>query len=481
MKTNMETIFQTENATRIQPQEEGFLTGLRHFRLTAVATILILIGTFEAIFYGFVNIIGLSFYEAQLLFLTTTAVVANAVYIFLPSHVLSGKRSKVFGIISLVVIGLHLFAYLSLNVWNFHVCSTNTTFDYYTNMVLIGIYNFLTSLFFILLSIGCNKRYRLGLIILAIAPFISDIYLFFFRSEGSIAWNIFANAFLSVLSTIGYAHLLYQGLKLPGKKIPQNLALKLAPMQGNIAYKICNITAASFLLIYIIFALFFKPEQENLDQLFMPAGCILLELCNLALIASIFALSFTLNTVATKTTGFIMSSLLLIIHYALDAVFCYEAAESYRIFALNMANILTFIVYFFMATIMFWLIKKNTVGEVRTAMALSVSSMIAAMSLIPVFFALNNINYHSYDNYYTAVIIIICIFIIAPWLMLHLIKQSFPKMRMAFLAIPLGIILLGFLVLRLNMNGSWNHSSSYDYYSMVTTCNNNAPTDCSKG
>lgn len=47
-------------------------------------------------------------------------------------------------------------------------------------------------------------------------------------------------------------------------------------------------------------------------------------------------------------------------------------------------------------------------------------------------FALNNINYHSYDNYYTAVIIIICIFIIAPWLMLHLIKQSFPKMRMAF-------------------------------------------------
>ena len=65
--------------------------------------------------------------------------------------------------------------------------------------------------------------------------------------------------------------------------------------------------------------------------------------------------------------------------------------------------------------------------------------------------------------------------------MLHLIKQSFPKMRMAFLAIPLGIILLGFLVLRLNMNGSWNHSSSYDYYSMVTTCNNNAPTDCSKG
>lgn len=252
-------------------------------------------------------------------------------------------------------------------------------------------------------------------------------------------------------------------------------------MQGNIAYKICNITAASFLLIYIIFALFFKPEQENLDQLFMPAGCILLELCNLALIASIFALSFTLNTVATKTTGFIMSSLLLIIHYALDAVFCYEAAESYRIFALNMANILTFIVYFFMATIMFWLIKKNTVGEVRTAMALSVSSMIAAMSLIPVFFALNNINYHSYDNYYTAVIIIICIFIIAPWLMLHLIKQSFPKMRMAFLAIPLGIILLGFLVLRLNMNGSWNHSSSYDYYSMVTTCNNNVPTDCSKG
>lgn len=205
MKTNMETIFQTENATRIQPQEEGFLTGLRHFRLTAVATILMLIGTFEAIFYGFVNIIGLSFYEAQLLFLTTTAVVANAVYIFLPSHVLSGKRSKVFGIISLVVIGLHLFAYLSLNVWNFHVCSTNTTFDYYTNMVLIGIYNFLTSLFFILLSIGCNKRYRLGLIILAIAPFISDIYLFFFRSEGSIAWNIFANAFLSVLSTIGYA------------------------------------------------------------------------------------------------------------------------------------------------------------------------------------------------------------------------------------------------------------------------------------
>lgn len=54
-------------------------------------------------------------------------------------------------------------------------------------------------------------------------------------------------------------------------------------------------------------------------------------------------------------------------------------------------------------------------------------------------------------------------------------------MRMAFLAIPLSIILLGFLVLRLNMNGSWNHSSSYDYYSMVTTCNDNAPTDCSKG
>lgn len=480
----METNFQTENATRIQPQEEGFLTGLRHFRLTAVATILMLIGTFEAIFNGFINIIGLSSFDARLLFLTTTAVVANAVYIFLPSHVLSGKRAKVFGIISLVVIGLRLFADLSWSALDFHICSTGTFYDnYYTNMVLIGTRNFLTSLVFILLSIGCDKRYRLGLIILAIAPFFSNIYQFFICSEGSIAWNLFANAFLSVLSTIGYAHLLYQGLKLPGKKTPQNLTLELAPMQGNIAYKICNIAAASFLLIYIIFALFFKPEQENLDQLFMPAGCILLELCNLALIASIFALSFTLNTVATKTAGFIMSSLLLIIHYALDAVFCYEAAESYRIFALNMANILTFIVYFFMTTIMFWLIKKNTVGEVRTAMALSVSSIIAAMSLIREFFTLNNFNYHSYgnDNYYTAVIIIICIFIIAPWLMLHLIKQSFPKMRMAFLAIPLGIILLGFLVLRLNMNGSWNHSSSYDYYSMVTTCDNNAPTDCSKG
>lgn len=478
----METIFQTENATRIQPQEEGFLTGLRHFRLTAVATILMLMGTFEGIFNAFINIIGLSNFEAQLLFLTTTAVVANAVYIFLPSHVLSGKRAKVFGIISLVVIGLRLFADLSWSALDFHICSTGTFYDnYYTNMVLIGTRNFLTSLVFILLSIGCDKRYRLGLIILAIAPFFSDIYLF--CSVSSKAWNLFANAFLSILSTIGYAHLLYQGLKLPGKKTPQNLALELAPMQGNIAYKICNIAAASFLLIYIIFALFFKPEQENLDQLFMPAGCILLELCNLALIASIFALSFTLNTVATKTTGFIMSSLLFTIHYALDAVFCYEAAESYRIFALNMANILTFIVYFFMATIMFWLIKKNTVGEVRTAMALSVSSIIAAMSLIWVFFTLNNLNYYTYgnDNYYTAVIIIICIFIIAPWLMLHLIKQSFPKMRMAFLAIPLGIILLGFLVLRLNMNGSWNHSSSYDYYSMVTTCDNNAPTDCSKG
>ena len=152
------------------------MTGLRHFRLTAMATILLLMGTFEAVFYGFVNFIALSFYEAQLLFLTTTTVIANAVYIFLPSHVLSGKRAKVFGIISLVVLGLHLFADLSWSVWNFHVCSTETFYDnYYTNMVLIGTRNFLTSLFFILLSIGCEKRYRLGLIILAIAPFFSNI------------------------------------------------------------------------------------------------------------------------------------------------------------------------------------------------------------------------------------------------------------------------------------------------------------------
>ena len=81
-------------------------------------------------------------------------------------------------------------------------------------------------------------------------------------------------------------------------------------------------------------------------------------------------------------------------------------------------------------------------------------------------------NYKFYDtgtNYMDAVVIIVVLFMLLPWIMLQLINLSWPKMRLWFAAVPLAIVMLGFTALRLYMNGSWERRNTTDSYSFSST------------
>ena len=479
----METIFQTQtqgSCTTIS-QEEGFLTGARRFRLAAVVTILLLMPLFINQFNYLLHMIS---YESSVdLFTNTLSSVASAAFMFfIAPHVLSGKQAKKLGIVATVLLGLMLVVDLFDCIWQFRGIESEDYYSYSdmqcstTYYVIHTLRNLFFIAFFALLAIGCDKRYRLGLIVIAIASLFTAI-LFFPTLSLPLFGDMFLYVLVSSLRSIGWACLLYQSLLLPGNKVPKKLALEEEQTSGNILLRIFNIAAATCLLIFVIFGTFFKPEKTSLFyshyyESFMPAGGFILEFASLFLIASMVMLSIRFKTLSTKITGFILAGLLLTVNLALVIV-CTVVEHENMTDGMNVTNIITIALYALMSAVWLWIAKVQCSGTARKAMAMSVTATLILLSKVTSVSMLQSLNYKFYDTgttYINAVVIIVGLFMLLPWIMLHLINLSWPKMRLLFAAVPLAIVMFGFTALRLYMNGSWEYQHNTDsYYSSSTS------------
>lgn len=478
----METKFQTQtqSACTSISQEEGFLTGARKFRLAAVVTILLLMPLFVNLINQLLHMVS---YESSVdLFTNTLSSVGSAAFMFfIVPHVLSGKHAKILGIVATVLLGLLLVVDLFDSIWQFRGIESG---DYYrysdmicstTYCVINTLRHLLTIAFFVLLAIGCDKRYRLGLMVLAIARLFTAV-LFFPKLSLPLFGDMFLYVLVSSLSCIGWACLLYQSLLLPGKKAPKKLALEEEQTSGDILLRIFNIAAATCLLIFVIFGTFFKPADKGISyfhyyETFMPAGGFILEFASLFLIASMVVLSIRFKTLSTKITGFVLAGLLLTVNLVLVIVSTVVEPENMTD-GMNVTNIITIALYALMSTIWLWIAKAQCDGTARKATALSVTATLTFLTLIKNVNTLQYQNYKFYDSgttYINAVVIIVALFTLLPWIMLHLINLSWPKMRLWFAAVPLAIVMFGFTALRLYMNGSWERRNTTDSYSFSST------------
>lgn len=478
----METKFQTQTQSTCTSisQEDGFLTGARKFRLAAVVTILLLMPLFVNLINQLLHMVS---YESSVdLFTNTLTSVGNAAFMFfIAPHVLSGKHAKILGIVATVLLGLLLVVDLFECIWQFRGIESG---DYYrysdmlcstTYCVIHMLRNLLTIAFFVLLAIGCDKKYRMGLIVLAVATLFSAI-LFFPELNLPLFGNMYFYVLMSSLSSIGWACLLYQSLLLLGKKAPKKLALEEEQTNGDILLRVFNIAAATCLFIFVIFGTFFKPEKTSFSYFhyyenFMPAGGFILEFASLFLIASMVVLSIRFKTMSTKITGFVLAGLLLTVNLALVIMSTVVEPENMTD-GMNMTNIITIALYALMSTVWLWIAKAQCDGTARKATALSVTATLTFLALIKSVNALQYQNYKFYDSgttYIDAVVIIVALFMLLPWIMLQLINLSWPKMRLVFAAVPLAIVMFGFTALRLYMNGSWERRNTTDSYSFSNT------------
>ena len=432
------------------------MTGLRKFRLSAVVATIMLSGYFFTGLYKLGEMTFDSYTTSNLLIGSFQEIIFNGLLLFLVAHVLSGPKAKQFGIIALILLGSMLIEGLANYIWRFQ--SENSIFNLVNSLTTLA--------FYIVLGIGCKRQYRLGLIALSIGVLFNGIvYGPIVILPTSILWNLLGFMCRNAIFTIGWCALLYQGLQLPGKKTPQTLCLDIDSTQGSVIYKVFNLIAAAFILIFIIFAVFFKPGMGPYGaENFMPAGGLILEVTSLAIMGAMIVQSIRFKTLALKITGLVMVGLLLTIHLVCIG-FCIAESRLW-LEGLNVTNLITIGTSVLLTAIWLWMAKVQSTGPVRRAMAFSVATSIAVLSIMPKYSFMEYYNYGGYgeDKYFSAVIIILAFFLVAPWLLLHLVKQSWPKMRMIFMAIPLGVVMLGFTVLRLNMNGSWNRSTNeYSY------------------
>lgn len=478
----METKFQTQTQSTCTSisQEDGFLMGARKFRLAAVVTILLLMPLFVNLINQLLHMV--SYDNSVNLFTNTLSSVGNAAFMFfIAPHVLSGKHAKILGIVATVLLGLLLVVDLFDSIWQFRGIESG---DYYrysdmlcstTYCVIHMLRNLLTIAFFVLLAIGCDKKYRMGLIVLAVATLFSAI-LFFPELNLPLFGNMYFYVLVSSLSCIGWACLLYQSLLLPGKKAPKKLALEEEQTSGDILLRVFNIAAATCLLIFVIFGTFFKPADKGISdfhyyETFMPAGGFILEFASLFLIASMVVLSIRFKTLSTKITGFVLAGLLLTVNLALVIVSIVDDPK-HMTEGMNVTNIVTIVLYALMSAVWFWIAKAQCNGTARKVMAMNVTATLIFLSLVNHANMLQLHNYKFYatgTNYMDAVVIIVALFMLLPWIMLQLINLSWPKMRLWFAAVPLAIVMLGFTALRLYMNGSWERRNTTDSYSFSNT------------
>ena len=478
METNFQT--QTQSTCTSISQEGGFLTGARKFRLAAVVTILLLMPLFVNLINQLLHMVS---YESSVdLFTNLLSSVGSAAFMFfIAPHVLSGKHAKILGIVATVLLGLLLVVDLFDSIWEFRGIENG---DYYrysdmicstTYCVINTLRHLLTIAFFVLLAIGCDKKYRMGLIIIAVARLFSAI-LFFPKLSLPLFGDMYFYVLMSSLSSIGWACLLYQSLLLPGKKAPKKLALEEQQTSGDILLRVFNIAAATCLFIFVIFGTFFKPEDKggsyfHYYENFMPAGGFILEFASLFLIASMVVLSIRFKTLSTKITGFVLAGLLLTVNLALVVVSTVTEPQNMTD-GMNVTNIITIALYALMSTVWLWIAKAQCDGTARKATALSVTATLTFLTLIKNVNTLQYQNYKFHDSgttYIDAVVIIVALFTLLPWIMLHLINLSWPKMRLWFAAVPLAIVMFGFTALRLYMNGSWERRSTTDSYSFSST------------
>ena len=478
----METKFQTQTQSTCTSisQEGGFLMGARRFRLAAVVTMLLLMPLFVNQINHLLHMV--SYENSMNLFTNLLSSVGSAAFMFfIAPHVLSGKRAKILGIVATVLLGLLLVVDLFNSVWQFRGTESG---DYYlysdilcstTYCVIHTLRNLLTIAFFALLAIGCDKKYRMGLIVLAVARLFTAV-LFFPKLSLPLFGDMFLYVLVSSLSCIGWACLLYQSLLLPGKKAPKKLALEEEQTSGDILLRIFNIAAATCLLIFVIFGTFFKPADKGISyfhyyETFMPAGGFILEFASLFLIASMVVLSIRFKTLSTKITGFVLAGLLLTVNLALVIVSIVDDPK-HMTEGMNVTNIVTIVLYALMSAVWFWIAKAQCNGTARKVMAMNVTATLIFLSLVNHANMLQLHNYKFYatgTNYMDAVVIIVALFMLLPWIMLHLINLSWPKMRLWFAAVPLAIVMLGFTALRLYMNGSWERRNTTDSYSFSST------------
>lgn len=429
----METTFQTQTQSThtALSQEEGFLTGARKFRLAAVVTILVLM----PLFINQINhlLYMVSYDNSVNLFTNLLSSVGSAAFMFfIAPHVLSGKHAKILGIVATVLLGLLLVVDLFDSVWQFRGIESG---DYYlysdiqcstTYCVINTLRNLLTIAFFALLAIGCDKRYRLELMVLAVARLFTAV-LFFPKLSLPLFGDMFLYVLVSSLSCIGWACLLYQSLLLPGKKAPKKLALEEEQTSGDILLRIFNIAAATCLLIFVIFGTFFKPEDKGISdfhyyETFMPAGGFILEFASLFLIASMVVLSIRFKTLSTKITGFVLAGLLLTVNLALIIVSIVDdpkhMTEGMMTEGMNVTNIVTIVLYALMSAVWFWIAKAQCNGTARKVMAMNVTATLIFLSLVNHANMLQLHNYKFYatgTNYMDAVVIIVALFMLLPW------------------------------------------------------------------
>lgn len=203
----------------------------------------------------------------------------------------------------------------------------------------------------------------------------------------------------------------------------------------------------------------------------MPAGGFILEFASLFLIASMVVLSIRFKTLSTKITGFVLAGLLLTVNLALVIVSIVDDPK-HMTEGMNVTNIVTIVLYALMSAVWFWIAKAQCNGTARKVMAMSVTATLIFLSLVNHANMLQLHNYKFYatgTNYMDAVVIIVALFMLLPWIMLQLINLSWPKMRLWFAAVPLAIVMLGFTALRLYMNGSWERRNTTDSYSFSNT------------
>ena len=456
------------------------MTGARKFRLAAVVTILVLMPLFVNLINQLLHMVS---YESSVnLFTNILSSVGSAAFMFfIAPHVLSGKHAKILGIMATVLLGLLLVVDLFDSVWQFRGIESG---DYYlysdilcstTYCVIHTLRNLLTIAFFALLAIGSDKRYRLGLMVIAVARLFTAV-LFFPKLSLPLFGDMFLYVLVSSLGSIGWACLLYQSLLLPGKKAPKKLALEEQQTNGDILLRIFNIAAATCLLIFVIFGTFFKPEKTSFSyfhyyETFMPAGGFILEFASLFLITSMVVLSIRFKTLSTKITGFVLAGLLLTVNLALVIMSTVVEPENMTD-GMNMTNIITIALYALMSTVWLWIAKAQCDGTARKVMAMNVTATLIFLSLVNHANMLQLHNYKFYatgTNYIDAVVIIVALFMLLPWIMLQLINLSWPKMRLWFAAVPLAIVMFGFTALRLYMNGSWQRNNTTDSYSFSST------------
>lgn len=461
----MDTTFQTQTQDTMQKHDEGFLKGLRVIPLSAVIGTLFFMGYLE----NFLSHIS----GSAVFFVTDTlyCIVFALTTVVLAAHTLCGEKAKTLGLVAVITAALRLIVSLIHDILLYIANSNYTPMDDTVQTILQIVLALLSIATFAVLTIGSEKKYRLGFILLTINFLLIGIKCAIPHEVliSHLLLHIPLSIINTALFTTGFAYLFYQGIVSHSKKEPRKLALEAEYFCDNILYKVLNCCAAGFILVFIIFASFYRPSGY---EQFMPAGGYLFEVVLLLLITNLVALGIKFKTLATKIMSFSFAGLMLTINLILLVVIAIEEHNHFNQ-AFHAVNIVMLYSYGFLAAILFWIAKTQATGTTRKVFALSTTSLVSALYITCQTSYLFTINFSArwgeVENYNEYAITVIAIFMVLPWLIFQLLTSAWPKVRPLFFALPIIILMLVFTGLRMCMNGSWEAPvpsySDYNYES----------------